>query len=109
MPLNLQAEAVSLSNAGLIIKRQTDWYGSTQNCHRSFSGNTHICQAIKREKQEETDTVISEPSNIFSQLIQRYFSLAGRQTSDDFFLLYKAAKARIWLKLSPPIFFQLFI
>lgn len=26
-PHNLQAEAVSLSNAGLIIKWQTSWYG----------------------------------------------------------------------------------
>jgi len=52
MPHNLQAEAIVLSNADLIIKWQTGWYGSTQNCHQSFSGNTHSSQATRGRKKE---------------------------------------------------------
>ena len=51
-----------------------------QNCDQSLFGNTHTCHAIKGEKKEETEAIISEPDNIFSQPIQRYFSLAGGQS-----------------------------
>lgn len=51
IPHNLQAGTVSLSNAGLIIKWQTGWYGSTQNCHQSLSVNTHSSRATKGKKE----------------------------------------------------------
>ena len=46
LPHNLQAGAIVLSNADLIIKWQTGWYIPTQNYHLSSSGITHVYQAI---------------------------------------------------------------
>ncbi len=68
---------------------------------KSLRQNAHLLS--NKKGKEGTETVISEPDNIFSQLIQRYFLLEGSHLS----LLYRAAKACIWLKLSPPVFFQL--
>ncbi len=101
--------AISLSNAGLIIKWQTGWYRSTQDCHRKFSSDTHSSQATRGRKKMENETIISESNNLSPQPIQRYFSLAGGQSYRRLVPLYRVPKARIWLKLSPPIFFQLFI
>ena len=44
-----------------------------------------------------------------SSLFRDIFHWRKVNPIDDLFLLYKAVKALIWIKLSPPIFFQLFI
>ena len=59
----------------------------------------------KRKKKREQS---SESGNIFQQPIQRYFSLAGGQSYRRHVPFIQGGKARIWLKLSPPVFFQLF-
>lgn len=43
-----------------------------------------------------------------SSLFRDIFHWRKVNTIDDLFLLYKAVKALIWIKLSPPISFQLF-
>lgn len=44
-----------------------------------------------------------------SSLFRDIFHWRKVNPIDDLFLLYKAVKALIWIKLSPPISFQLFI
>ncbi len=86
----------SASRGSLVVQCWPDykgWYGQTQYCHRSFSSDTHSSQATRGRKKMENETIISESNNLFSQPIQRYFSLAGGQSSRRFVPFIQGAQS----------------
>ena len=105
----------SASRGSLVVQCWPDykvanrWYGSTQNCHQSLFVNMHIYQAIKGGKEKRNGNRYPSRATYSSSLFTDIFHWRELNPIDDLPLLYKAAKARIWLKLPLPISFQLFI
>lgn len=68
----------------------------------------HIYQAIKGEKKDKTESVISDWVT-FPATCPEIFFIGRRTNVGRHVPLYTSLKkARIWLKLSPSIFFKLF-
>ena len=68
--------------------------------------------AVKRQEGErrwETKQLYPNQTTYPRSLFRDIFHWREVNPIDDLSLLYRVPKASIWLKLSPPIFFQLFI
>ena len=63
----------------------------------------------KRERRCKTKQLYPNQTTYPRSLFRDIFHWREVNPIDDLSLLYRKPKARIWLKLSPPIFFQLFI
>ena len=106
MPHNLQAGAVSLSNAGLIIKVGMVRYSI------AIGVSPATRTAVKRQEGErrwKTKQLYPNQTTYPRSLFRDIFHWREVNPIDDLSLLYRVPKARIWLKLSPLILFQLFI
>ena len=67
--------------------------------------------AVKRQEGErrcKTKQLYPNQTTYPRSLFRDIFHWREVNPIDDLFLLYKAVKALIWIKLSPPISFQLF-
>lgn len=69
--------------------------------------HAHLSSNIRGKERRDGNRYPSR-ATYSSSLFRDIFHWREVNPIDDLSLLYRVPKARIWLKLSPPIFFQLF-
>lgn len=109
-----RASTQSASRGSLVVQYWPDykvanrlvWFG-TELPSKFLRQHAHLSSNIRGTERRNGNRYPSRAA-YSSSLFRDIFHWRKVNPIDDLFLLYKAVKALIWLKLSPPIFFQLF-
>lgn len=104
----------SASRGDLVVQCWTDYkvanrlvYSDAELPSEFLRQHAHLSSNI-RGKERRNGNRYPSRATYSSSLFRDIFHWREVNPIDDLFLLYKAVKALIWIKLSPPISFQLF-